>query len=258
MLADFDLLTYKLPRTQEKVNIYPIGDTQVGSPNFNKTIWKKWTEVVLDDPYAKVVIVGDMLNNATKSSKSDSYGENMRPREAKAWLTEALRPISHTIIGAVKGNHEERSGYAVDDCPLYDVLAKLDLEDIYRENMAFIKLNVGERNRDRQYSYTMALAHGVGNSKTEMFGYTIDGLDIFITGHVHQPKSAFPAKIVIDSQNEVVRLADFVHVIVPSFDTFGGYTLRGMYKPQSSSKIPILELSGAEKEVSVHWIPLKV
>jgi len=154
-----------------------------------------------------------------------------------------------------RGNHEYRSIDEVDDCPLYDVMAKFDLEDIYRENMAFMKISLGEKSIDRQYTYTVVLGHGVSKNKTEMFGYSVDGMDVFITGHTHQPASTFPAKIVIDPHNNKVSLVEYTHVTVPSFQMLGGYALKGMYLPQSYSKIPVIELGGENKKgVSVHWI----
>lgn len=257
MKNDFEMIIKTFPRHFEYINLYAIGDTQVGSPNFDKELFGKWVKMVADDPYGFVVIVGDMFNNALKMSKSNSYSETVSPMEAKIWLWKQLKPIAHKILGGVRGNHEERSVNMTDDCPLYDVFAKLDIEDDYRENMAFINLSLGERNKDRQVNYNIVLGHGVSNSKTEMFSYAIDNMDIFITGHVHQPKSMFPSKIVIDPHNKIVRMVDFTHVIVPSFDRYGGYVLKGMYRPQSSEKIPIIRLDGTQKDVDVIWKSVK-
>ena len=41
------------------------------------------------------------------------------------------------------GNHERRSMKDADDDPMYDVACKLDLEDLYRENLGVIKLKFG-------------------------------------------------------------------------------------------------------------------
>ena len=253
MKSDFELIVHKLPKTQSKVNIYPIGDSQVGSPNFDESLWHNWSEMVQTDPFAKIVIVGDMLNMGLKHSKSDSYNEQMRPRTAKEWLYQNLKPLKSHIIGAVRGNHEERASILTDECPLYDVLCKLDLEDIYRENKTFIKMNLGEKSNGRQISYTMTLSHGKSRNKTHHFGYAIDNMDMLFTGHIHQPMSEFPAKIVIDSHNEKVTMRGFTHIIVPSFDRFGGYTLRDEYLPHDATKIPIVECSGTQKKVRVIW-----
>lgn len=254
MKNDLEMIVHKMDRGLEYINIYPMCEPHVGSPNFNENSWYKWKQMLMDDPNGYFVITGDALDTALKGSKTNSYHAKYSPFEAKEWLKRELKEIAHKCLGAVKGNHEERSTDAVDGCPLYDVMAKYDLEDVYRPNMAFMKINLGERRSDRQVSYGIVLGHGASRAKVEKFGYAIDGVDIMITGHTHSPENTFPAKIVMDMQNEVVRVVDFTRLVVPSFQDLGGYTLRGMYAPQSSTKIPIIRLDGKKKGVSITWI----
>lgn len=254
MKKDFDLITWKLPRELEYIHLYPMGDPHVGSQEFSEELWDKWIKKVLADPVGYVVIIGDMFDNALKGSKTDCFDARMRPRDQKKWLTTELSTISGKILGVTPGNHEYRSVYATDDCPLYDVMCKLDLEDIYRENMAFIKVSLGEKNSERQFSYNIVLAHGGSKTKANNFGYSIDGMDVFVTGHNHQAGDNFPAKIVIDSRNEKVGLSGYIHVTVPSFQIFGGYVMKGLYMPQDSTKIPIIALYGTEKGTDLHWV----
>lgn len=248
------MIVHRLSTELDEINIYPLGDQHIGSETFSEEHWRKWKAVVENDPKGYIVIVGDLLDNGLKNSKSNTYEQTMRPREQKAWLTRELMSLKDKILGAVRGNHENRSVDGSDDCPLYDVMAKLDIEDLYRENMAFIKVNLGFRNKERQHSYMIVLGHGQGRGKTENFSYTVDGMDVLITGHTHQPTSRFPSKIVIDSKNEVVNLKGYTHITVPSFAVYGGYALKGMYLPQDSFKIPIITLSGNCKEVKVTWM----
>lgn len=253
MKKDFDLIVHKFGTDMPRLNIYPLGDVHKGSEDFDQDRWYRWKELVMNDPYSAVVIVGDAVDNGLKGSKTNSYAATMRPREQKEWLVREFRPFRDKILGAVQGNHEYRSTNESDDCPLYDILCKLDKEDLYRENMCFLKLNLGHKNKERQYSYTMVLAHGQSENKTKNFSYVIDGMDVFVTGHTHTPKSAFPAKIVIDSKNEIVKEVTYHQVVVPTFAKIGGYSLKGMYLPQGF-KIPIVVLSGEEKGVEIRWI----
>ncbi len=253
MKNDFDLIVHKFGREIEQLNIYPLGDVHVGSAQFNEKLFDKWLKAVQDDENGYVVIIGDLIDNGLKESKTNSYRSAMTPIEEERYLSNKLKPIKDRILGAVTGNHENRSLTMVDDCPLYDVLSKLDLEHLYRENMSFLKLSVGEKNKTRQWTYTFALAHGGSDTKTKKFSYSIDGMDVFVTGHTHQPTSFFPAKIVIDPYNDKVRLVGYTHVIVPSFQDYGGYALKGMYMPQDNSKFPVVHLSGLEKEVTLEW-----
>ena len=254
MNNDLRLIVHKFDKDLEELHIYPIGDTQIGSAHFNQTLCNSWLKRVENDPLGKIVIVGDMLNNGLKCSKTNVYKEVMNPEQAKEQLYSILLPVKDKILGVVTGNHELRSVNETSSDPLKDVLWKLGLENLYNENLTFLKINFGKNTHSRQSSYTMLLAHGVSKTKTENFAYTVDGLDIMVTGHIHSPKSSFPAKIVIDSRNELVSLVGFTHIVVPSFDQFGGYTARGLYSPQDSTKIPMIILSGKEKKVEVLWI----
>lgn len=253
MKQDNEIVIHKLSRELESINIYPLGDVHFGSDEFDAKRWAKWKSTVLNDPNGYVVIIGDMIDNGLKNSKTNSYEQKMRPAEQKVMLANELKPLRDRILGLCRGNHEYRSVLVSDDCPLYDVAVKLDLEDLYRENMTFIKISLGERNKLRQVAYSIVLAHGNGRNKTNNFSYAIDGMDIMITGHTHQPESNFPAKIVIDMQNEVIRETEFTRIVVPSFLKTGGYGLRGMYMPMGF-KIPVIKLNGTQKEVNVTWL----
>lgn len=258
MQKDYDLIIHDFPQSLKSINIYPIGDTQVGSANFQEDLFEQWLEVVKQDDNGFIVIVGDMLNNGLKTSKTNSYREVMTPKEAKTYLKGKLDSVKDKIIGCVTGNHEERSISNTDNDPLEDIMEVLGKLDYYRENMAFLKMSFGfHKTSCKKCTYCIVLAHGVSKNKTSTFGYVIDGMDLFITGHTHDPHSKFPAKIRIDPRNNLVKLVDFAHIVVPSFDSFGGYALRGLYLPQSSYKFPVIHLNGEKKEVNLSWKTLK-
>lgn len=251
---DFDLIVHKLDRELPHINIYPIGDLHIGSKEFNLDAFQRWKKMVMDDEFAKVVIVGDIMDMATKSSKTNIYEATMNPYEQKEWVTNEFGDIKDKILGAIQGNHEYRANNLLGICPMYDVLAKLDLEDLYRPNMAFIKLNLGSRTADRQCSYNIVLAHGQAKGRTKDFPYVIDGLDIMFTGHFHTPENHIRSKIVIDSKNESVGMKEFIHLSVPSFTNYGGYVMRGMFIPNDGNKIPIIQLDGREKGTTITWM----
>lgn len=253
ILNDFELVVRKLPTEQKLVNIYPIGDLHVGSGLFDIYAFDKWKAMVKADPNAKIVIIGDMTENGLKNSKTDSYQAKLSPFEQKVFLVDEFGELRDKILCGVQGNHELRSKYSADICPMYEFMSKLDVEDKYRENIGFIKVSVGKKNTERQFSYGLTLSHGGSDAKVEKFAYSIDGIDAFISGHTHKPSSSFPAKIVLDMHNEVVRRVGFTRIVVPSMTNFGGYIARGLYLPQDC-KFPILTLSGERKGVEVRWV----
>ena len=251
---DFDLIIHKLDKDLPYINIYPIGDLHIGSKEFNLDAFQRWKKMVMDDEFAKVVIVGDIMDMATKDSKTNIYEATMNPYEQKEWVTNEFRDFKDKILAGIQGNHEYRSNNLLGICPMYDVLAKLDLEDLYRPNMAFIKVNLGSRNADRQCSYNIVLAHGQAKGRTKQFPYVIDGMDVMITGHFHTPENHIRSKIVIDSKNESVGMKEFIHLSVPSFTNYGGYVMRGLFIPNDGNKIPILQLDGSKKDVRLSWV----
>jgi predicted phosphodiesterase len=184
----------------------------------------------------------------------------MRPREQKKWLVEQLMDIKDKILCVVPGNHENRNDREVDNNPLYDVCCKLDIEDKFRENAAFVIMRFGniEGNGENNPSYTMCVLHGSGGgiytgaavNRNERFGYTIDGLDILIVGHNHKPVVSRPQKILFDVRNKKVSFKPFTVVSSTSWLNFGGYALRKMLLP-SSHALQEIQLRGKRKEVRV-------
>lgn len=253
MQNDFSMIVHKLDEELDSINIYPLGDLHIGSADFDDELWENWKSMVRKDPKARIVMIGDMTDNGLKTSKTNSYEATMSPWEQKVWLSEQLEEFKDIILGACRGNHEERTVYLAGGCPLYDVMAKLDIEDLYRDNMAFIKVSLGKKNAERQWSYGIVLAHGASKGKTDKFSYAIDGMDIFVTGHTHQPAVYFPSKIVMDVRNDVITERTMMHIVVPSFIKTGGYGLRALYMPQGK-KFPVITLSGVKKEMNVQWI----
>ena len=71
MLDDFILINDKFDDVPE-LHIYPLGDVHIGSKECNMELLKKWMEIVKNDPFARVVIIGDIMNMGLKNSKSNS------------------------------------------------------------------------------------------------------------------------------------------------------------------------------------------
>lgn len=256
MKSDFEFVVNQFSRELDKINIYPIGDLHVGSPYMDEKVFGNWIQMVKNDPIGYFVIVGDMMDNALKRSKSNAYEATMSPRMQKEYLVEKLTPIKEKCLGAVNGNHCERSVVEADDCPLYDVMCRLGIEDLYRHNALYGKVSLGTKNKNRQVSYTYALSHGASRSRAQKYSLSLDGCDLFLSGHTHSPESTFPAKICLDAHNNKVYVKPSLNLVVPSFQMYGGYAVRALYTPNDSSHCPVITLSGQKKEFSLSWIAL--
>lgn len=259
MDSDFTMLTQEFPDRQD-IHIYPISDVHLGAAEHMETEFREFRDMILEDENGYVVIVGDLINNATRSSVSNIFEETMRAREQKRLIAEMLNPIKDRILCAVCGNHERRSGKDADDDPMYDILCKLDIEDRYRENLAVLKLQFGNKdgNGGQNPTYIFAVTHGSGGgaltggtvNRNERFGYVFDGIDMLVVGHSHKPWTTDPSKIKVDAFNNKVSIKPFRIVSATSWLDYGGYALGKQLLPSSNTP-QIISLYGRKKKIIV-------
>lgn len=259
MQNDFDLIKYHFDKNDD-IEIYPISDVHLGAAEHMDVEWDSFCSHILEKPNAYITLGGDLINNSTRNSVANVFEETMRPREQKKRMAEMLEPIKSRILCAVTGNHERRSAKDADDDPTYDIMCKLDLEDIYRENIAFVKIQIGDvkGTGTANPTYTIVVTHGAGGgmltggsvNRNERFGYVIDGMDCLIVGHTHKPFVTQPSKLKIDPYNNKVSLRPFKVVSSTSWLNYGGYAAQKMLIP-SSHAIQIVRLCGDHKDIKV-------
>lgn len=238
-----DLIVRKIPQS-DTIKVYPVSDVHLGSILHDKEGWQAFCRrVEQEDAY--LILGGDLINNNTRHAVGSPFEDYIRPREQKKLMVEMLTPIKDKILCAVAGNHEARTAKDTDQDIMGDIMCKLDMEDYYAEDIAFLKLEIGRRaTRDIPItSYTMAVTHGSGGgiytgatvNRNERFGYTIEGIDALIVGHTHKGTISKPKKIVVDSNNNVIRTKQLVVVSCTAWQQYGGYAARKMLLPSSES-----------------------
>ena len=264
MLSDFDMIIHEYKMNKDML-IIPVSDVHLGSAEHLRDKWNKFCGDVLKQDNVFITLGGDMVNNAIKSSVSNIFEETMRPAEQKKAMTEMLKPLAEAgrILCAVRGNHEKRSGKDTDDDPMYDIMEKLDLEDIYRENMAFVKIRMGEKDADgvKNPTYCLAVTHGAGDgiytgaavNRNERFATVIDGIDGLIVGHTHKGSITKPMKIYVDKCNNKVSFKQYVVVSSVSWLQYGGYALAKMMLPATSGEPQTMKLCRNEKRIELTW-----
>lgn len=259
MLSDFEIITHHFPENRD-ILLFPISDVHLGASEHMEREWDDFCRKIEETPNAYIILGGDLINNATRNSVSNVFEETMRPREQKKVIAEMLMPIRDRILCSVSGNHERRSGKDADDDPTYDIMCKLDLEHLYRENMAFVKLQIGKKAGDgmKNPTYMLTVTHGAGGgmltggavNRNERFGYVIDGMDCLIVGHTHKPFVTQPSKIKIDPYNNKVDIKPFKVVSSSSWLNYGGYAAQKMLLPSSHAPQTIT-LCGRKKDIKV-------
>lgn len=259
MLNDLELIVRQFP-SRPDLHIYPISDVHLGAAEHMETEFADFCKKILRDEDGYVILGGDLINNSTRSSVSNIFEEKMRPREQKRMIAEMLEPLRDRILCMVSGNHERRSGKDADDDPSYDIACKLDIEHLYRENIAFLKIQMGsvQGNGMVNPTYVITVTHGAGGgmltggavNRGERFAAAIDGTDALIVGHTHKPYITQPSKIFIDAKNNKVSFRPFKVVSMTSWLNWGGYAAQKMLAPTSNAP-QIMTLRGKKKEIKV-------
>ena len=238
MLHDFELIQHQFPHD---ITIYPVADVHLGAMEHAETEWLNFLKKV-ERENAYLILAGDLLNNNTRGVRfANPFDEVLRPREAKKRMVEYLEQIKSRILCCVCGNHEARTQRDSDQDICRDICVRLDLEHVYRENIAFMCIWLGKRNRENNAlaSYSFAVTHGsfggqlTGGAvnKNERFSQSIEGVDCFVAEHVHRGFVSKPAKIVIDPRNRRVSMRHYTVVSAVSWLNYGGYAAKAMLTP---------------------------
>lgn len=247
------------------ITIYPISDVHYGALEHCAAEWKSFCKKIESEPNSYLILNGDLINNSVRScSFANPFNEVVRPREQKREMMEFLKPVRDKILCIVSGNHERRTEKDVDQDLTYDIAAKLDIEHLYRRDIAFMKIGCGQRNTENKpkAAYSFAVTHGAGGgiytgatvNRNERFGNVIDGLDCLIVGHTHKGTVSKPSKIVFDPHNNIVKVQSYVVISCVSWLNYGGYPMQKMLLPAEVAKPQRLLLSASrDKQIEVRW-----
>lgn len=258
-------VTVKLPRESHLISLHTFADWHIGDKFCAFDEIKKQVEYVEANPYAYIILNGDLLNNATKTSVSDTYAELLTPMQQIAKAVEILKPVKHKILFADSGNHEART-YRNDGIDITAFIMKeLGIEDRYcREGgVLFIKVgespnvkNTSDNTKKAQILYAIYITHGSGGGRKEGAKAirladmaSIVDADIYIHSHTHLPMVMRTATYRTDMSNCRVKKVDKLFVNTSAKLDYGGYGQTFEYKPSSTSDVTIY-LSGTRKEFS--------
>ena len=266
MPTDFELIQHDFYGGHD-ITIIPISDVHLGSPECMEQEFIQFIHKVANTPNVYLTLGGDLIDNGTKSSVTNPFRATMPPSQQKKEMANILSEVKDRIICFVPGNHERRSGKDADDDPVYDIAAKLDLEMLYRENMAFVKIRMGRKetsggkmpNGAARPTYVLAVTHGTGGgvltggavNRNERFGYALSGnVDALIVGHTHKPFATQPGRIHVDCHNNRVTVQPFRVISSTSWLEYGGYAVNKMLLPTTHC-LQKIYLSGKGKEIRV-------
>lgn len=249
MLNDLDVIVKQFPRSWERLNLYAMGDIHVGAPNFDEDAVKKKIQIIASDPCGVVTLCGDLGDYGLKNSKTNTYQAVMQPKEQQEYIYELFLPIKDKIVSAVPGNHEERITKEVGLCPLYDLCVRWGIPDVYRENVAILKLLFGIRanktlaaKHPQQNTFVGITTHGSSKNKNHKFNLCFDGIDWAVSGHCHQPSYSPHGKIRVNGQAATAKHVAYKEIVVDANLTPGSYSLKKEYEIAPPPEIQYLEM----------------
>lgn len=253
--SDFAVIVHRLPG--RSIKVYAIGDVHIGAAECDLDGFERFLKQIEREPDSYIVLVGDIINNGVRSAScpTNIYDETMPPSAQIDKAVELLRPVAHKILGFVGGNHELRTTKAVDIDPAHTIAALLGIPHLYRKNMAFVRIVLGEHGmRDH---YALLLVHGKSEAARRRFEYTAEGVDAIVSGHVHKGNVSKPARIVLSARN-IVSIKPLVSLVATSWTNYGGYAARGLMQPAATSdpQALLLEFAGTNNrdgQIRVIW-----
>lgn len=251
-----DILWYSFGADVKEVVVFPLSDVHLGAQGSEAMAFYDLIGKIAKTPNTYVTLQGDLIDNGTRNSVTNIFRATMPPSQQKREMAKALEPIRDKILCILPGNHERRSGKDADDDPCYDIAAKLDLEDRYREDMAFVRIALGRRigGNQKPLSYLLACVHGAGGgalpgstvNKADRFMQSMDGVDVFIHGHSHKPYALRGSKLVVDTSNKRVTRRPTLTMCAGAWLGYVGYPVTGMMTPTAEAGANKLMLSGSK------------
>lgn len=240
----------------KKIDIYPFSDWHIGDKHCDTKAIKDLVARVADIPNAYIICMGDLINNATKSSVSDSYSEVIPPDQQVKLVTSILEPVKDRILLMVGGNHEDRT-FRESGIDLTDVVAyNLGLSDRYAKEAGLLFLRFGKGanySGNRKMTYTIYVTHGAGSGRKEGgkinncadMAMIVDA-DIYIHAHTHLPAVFKTGFFRPDYQRSSVASYDKLFINGSSKLSYGGYGEKKGFRPMSQAD-PVIHLYSGER-----------
>ena len=243
----------------KEIKLLSLSDLHIGDKLCNLKVINSVLEEVKKNNNIFIILNGDLMNNATKTSVSDTYNEQMTPTEQILCLCDLLDPIKDKILVIHQGNHEARTlkNDGVDIIRL--VARQLGIEDRYSAGWWYLYLTLGlnEKKKDRPMMYTITGIHGYGggrknggkiNNLVEMSDKVI--ADIYVMGHTHTPIVTRNSIFLPDYQHKTLVQKDKYYLMTNSFLEYGGYGETYGFTPSTTEHQEMI-LDGTKKKIKI-------
>jgi hypothetical protein len=245
--------------------IVPIGDIHLGDGAFSSKSEEKlrgYIKWVKERKNARVILMGDIFNVATRISKTSPF-QNMTLKEEMLKAIELFTPIKGQILGAIEGNHEARAEDFMDYSPTIPFCEKLGIR--YLKYSAVFKMGVGVNKRKTGCGDSPATTYLIYAHHTTGGGATMGGkinrvtklkdiiinADIYLGAHNHGLVCTPIEGYMVDSRSGyITRFRQYMIDCGGYLDWNDSYAEQKMLAPLKIGS-PILRLNGYDRDVRV-------
>lgn len=259
-LIDIKTIMNTLSEKFDNIEIHTFSDLHIGDVHCDMKRINERLAYVKDKENAFVILNGDIMNNATKTSVSDCYAEDIPPMEQLERFVSLFEPVKDKILAVTSGNHENRT-YNKEGIDLTFVACnQLNILDKYSKTgaLVFVKFGKGtkhENNRVSRQLYTIYCTHGSGGGRKEGAKAirladmaTVVDADIYLMGHTHMPLIMKQGFYRVDRLNCTANKVDKLFVNTSAMLDYGGYGEAFQFKP-SSKDCPVIYLGGTRRQM---------
>ena len=247
----------ELPKALTSIEVHPFADLHIGDKHCDVESVKKRIEEVKGKENAYIILNGDIINNATKTSVSDCYAEELTPMEQISRFVELFEPVKDKILCLTSGNHENRT-YNKEGIDITRLCAReLGVEKRYSKTGALLFLKFGCKtigNHGDSLKYTIYCNHGSGGGRKEGakairladMACIVDA-DIYIHSHTHLPMIMKQGFCRTNMTHSTVTNVTKLFVNTASSLKYGGYGEAFEFKPNSIDT-PTIYINGRKRE----------
>ena len=229
-----------------------MGDIHTQCKCWAKEILQKDIDSIKQDPNARVILLGDILQFDLTSSVGNVYEQPKTPQQQKYIARDFLLPIKDKIIGAMSGNHENRTKESMN--AIFDLCELLGIH--FFDDEASFRIGVGKGNKGKPLVYTF---YGVHGTKGGSPGNVLNGIialsgitdaDIYLMAHAHKPVLHHDVYFKTDLHNNNKMPVVRYYVGCGSYQGRDSYPVRYGMRPTVMGS-PVVKLNGKIKDVEV-------
>lgn len=237
--------------------LYPIGDIHIGDKAFHgkkgEELLDGYIDFVRKTPNAYIFLMGDVLNVATRASKSSPFEQTMSLDQQIRFATEKFEPVKHKIIGAITGNHELRLKNFVGYDPTAALCANLNIPYFGYSVVVGFRVGKSERQSNLYHGYFHhttggGSTQGAAINRVDKLRGIVANADFYVGGHNHRLITGEPMVWNIDGTHE--RVQPLRQVLVDSGSYLDWSDSYAEMKQMTPNKLgsPRLRLSGEKRQ----------